>query len=290
MSEQRLARYCRPIDSGFIQRLEARRPKTMQEVSDAWYGYRNTSPQRYDSSRYHGLNLNSLFFRGTIELRYFNGTLHAGEVKAYLQLALAMAAKALSSKAASSKRRDFNAATAKYDFRVFLLKLGLIGDEFKPARLNLMAKLEGSAAPLAAKDPRIASARVSSGPKGAELTVQFKDGVPPFAVRAKGSDLQIAIGRAEVDTDYDSGMVRFFVNKDAPGNMRVKLVEVVKRIPYQKVEINVDPAIEEEPEETEGEEAPGGATATAPPVDSAPPPPPPAASPCSEAAAASAAA
>ena len=35
---------------------------------------------------------NSLFFRGTIELRYFNGTLHAGEVKAYVQLALAMAA------------------------------------------------------------------------------------------------------------------------------------------------------------------------------------------------------
>jgi hypothetical protein len=42
-------------------------------------------------------------------------------VKAYLQLVLAMAAKALTSKAASSKRREFNIATAKYDFRVFLL-------------------------------------------------------------------------------------------------------------------------------------------------------------------------
>ena len=79
VSETRLSRYCRPIDASFIQRLEARRPKTMQEVSDAWYGYRNTSPQRYDQTRYHGLNLNSLFFRGTIELRYFNGTLHGGE-------------------------------------------------------------------------------------------------------------------------------------------------------------------------------------------------------------------
>jgi hypothetical protein len=29
---------------------------------------------------------------------------------------------------------------------VFLLKLGLIGDEFKTARLHLMARLEGSAA------------------------------------------------------------------------------------------------------------------------------------------------
>ena len=146
VSETRLSRYCRPIDASFIQRLEARRPKTMQEVSDAWYGYRNTSPQRYDQTRYHGLNLNSLFFRGTIEFRYFNGTLHAGEVKAYLQLVLAMAAKALTSKAASSRRRAFNPATAKYDFRVFLLGLGLIGDEFKTARLHLTKRLAGSAA------------------------------------------------------------------------------------------------------------------------------------------------
>ena len=146
VSETRLNRYCRPIDADFIQRIEGRRPKTMQEISDAWYGYRNTSPQRYDQTRYHGLNLNSLFFRGTIELRYFNGTLHAGEVKAYVQLALAMAAKALGSKAASSKRREFNPATAKYDFRVVLLHLGLIGDEFKTARLHLTKKLAGSAA------------------------------------------------------------------------------------------------------------------------------------------------
>lgn len=146
VSEQRLARFCRPIDAGFIERLEARRPKTMQEVSDAWYGRRNAFPSRYDQTRYHGLNLNSLFFRGSIELRYFNGTLHAGEVKAYIQLTLALAAKALSAKAASSKRRAFNAATAKYDFRVVLLGLGLIGDEFKTARLHLTKHLAGSAA------------------------------------------------------------------------------------------------------------------------------------------------
>ena len=64
----------------------------------------------------------------------------------YVQLALAMAAKALGSKAASSKRREFNPATAKYDFRVVLLHLGLIGDEFKTARLHLTKKLAGSAA------------------------------------------------------------------------------------------------------------------------------------------------
>jgi hypothetical protein len=143
---QRLERYCRPIDQGFLRRLEAMRPQTKQELSTAWYGHANALPSRYDNSRYHGLNLNSYFFRGTIEFRYFNGTTHAGEVKAYLQFVLALCAKALTTKTASSKRREFNTASAKYDFRTFLLHLNLIGDEFKTARLHLMKKLAGSAA------------------------------------------------------------------------------------------------------------------------------------------------
>jgi hypothetical protein len=146
VSALRLGHYCQPIDPRFIERLEARRPKTMRELSEAWYGHENTQPTRYHSSRYHGLNLNSLFFRGTFEFRYFNGTLHAGEVKAYVQLVLALAANALTSRTASSKRRDFDPATAKYDFRVVMLRLGLVGDEFKTARLHLTKKLAGSAA------------------------------------------------------------------------------------------------------------------------------------------------
>ena len=146
ISGARLSRYCRPIDQGFLARLEARRPQTLRDVSRAWYGRENPNPARYDSSRYHGLNLNSLFFRGTVEFRYFNGTLHAGEIKAYIQFVLALTAKALASKSASSRRRVFDAQTAKYDFRVFLLSLGFIGVEFKTARLHLMKRLEGSAA------------------------------------------------------------------------------------------------------------------------------------------------
>jgi hypothetical protein len=91
------------------------------------------------------------------------------------------------------------------------------------------------------------------------------------------NNASLRFGRAEVDTDYDSGMVRFFVNKETPGNMRVKLVEVVKRIPYQKVEINVDPSLEEEAEEGEAQEtAPSPTSGTAPEAPPpAPPPPPP---------------
>jgi len=146
ISDSRLSRYCRPVDADFLGRLESRRPRTMQEVSDAWYGHRNTTPERYHSSRYHGVNLNSLLFRGSIEFRFFNGTLHAGEVKTYVQFALALAAKALSAKAASSRRREYNEATSKYDMRVWLLSLGMIGDEFKTARIHLLKRLAGSAA------------------------------------------------------------------------------------------------------------------------------------------------
>jgi hypothetical protein len=74
----------------------------------------------------------------------------------------------------------------------------------------------------------------------------------------------LRFGRAEVDTDYDSGCVRFFVNKETPGNMRPKLVEIVKRIAYQKVEINVDPSLEEESEEEEAQEATATETAAGP--------------------------
>ena len=87
-------------------------------------------------------------------------------------------------------------------------------------------------------------------------------------------------GRAEVDTEYDSGMVRFFINKEAPGNLRIKLVEVIKRIPYQKVEINVDPSLEEEPEEDQDDTAPAATASPNQPQtaqDAVPPPvaPPP---------------
>lgn len=146
ITDRRLGRYCRPINSAFMERLAARRPTTMAELNQAWYGARNTHPDRHHGSRYHGLNLNSLFYRKTIEFRYFNGSVDADEVKAYIQLVLALAANALSTKVASSKRREFDPATAKYDFRVVLLRLGLIGDEFKTTRRCLMKRLAGSAA------------------------------------------------------------------------------------------------------------------------------------------------
>jgi len=146
VSQERLRRYCRPIREDFIRGIERRKPRTREQLNRLWYGYRNTAPIHYDPSRYSILNLHSLFWRGTIEVRAFDGCLHAGRIKGYIQFCLALAAKALNARAASSRRRKANGKSDKYDFRVFALHLGLIGDEFKTCRKHLLANLAGSAA------------------------------------------------------------------------------------------------------------------------------------------------
>ena len=64
-----------------------------------------------------------------------------------------MAAKALGGRAASSRKRRFAPTSGRHDFRVFLLHLGIIGDEFKTARRHLLAALPGDS-PSDAADPR----------------------------------------------------------------------------------------------------------------------------------------
>jgi hypothetical protein len=48
---------------------------------------------------------------------------------------------------------------------------------------------------LARKDKRLASVNVVNTSRGAEITVRFKDGVPPYLAKAKGHKLEIAIGK-----------------------------------------------------------------------------------------------
>ena len=146
INSDRLRRYTRPVSDELIRNIERQRPKTKAQLNRIWYGYHNNQPQHYDNTRYHGVNLHNVWYRGTVEFRWFEATLHAGKIKAYLQFCLGIAAKALNGRAASSRKRDFDPQSAKYDFRVFLLHLGLIGDEFKTARLHLMKNMPGDAA------------------------------------------------------------------------------------------------------------------------------------------------
>jgi hypothetical protein len=149
ITDRRLGRYCRPVSDALVAEIEAHRPRDTEAMNGLWYRTHGGGPTRYDDSRYHGLNLNSLFFRGTVEFRWFQMAtekLHAGEVKAYVQFVLALVTAAMKRRGTSAKRRAYSAQSAKYDFRVFLLGLRLIGDEFETARYHLLKRLPGSAA------------------------------------------------------------------------------------------------------------------------------------------------
>ena len=126
-------RFCKKTDITFLERMDQHRPRSMDEIECLWYNGRGGRDRHYDQSRYHALNLHSVFSKGTIEFRLFNSTLHAGEVKSYIQLCLAISHQALVQKSASHSRTT--STNEKYTFRTWLLRLGLIGDEFKTARL-----------------------------------------------------------------------------------------------------------------------------------------------------------
>lgn len=83
-----------------------------------------------------------------------NATLHAGDCAASIVLMLAIVERALCARAASRKPRPFDEAGAKYDFRCFLLRLGLVGEEYREAREDLLRRLPGSAAWKRGRPPR----------------------------------------------------------------------------------------------------------------------------------------
>lgn len=147
VSDWRFERYCKPADQQVLKLLNKARPKTDEAFARLWYQDENweaRASSRYDNTRYHMLNLHSTFEKGTVEFRFFNSTLHAGEIKSYIQLCMAISHRALESKSASPKPPT--TTNQKYTFRCWLLQLGFIGDEFKTARHHLLKDLKGDSA------------------------------------------------------------------------------------------------------------------------------------------------
>ena len=145
--------YCQKMNTDFLQRLNLIRPSTREQVSQVWYTEQpdGATPitAHYHDSRYHALNLHSVFTKGTVEFRLFNSTVErTDQIKAYIQLCLAVSAQALNQRHASHARTQ--SPNEKYTFRTWLLHLGMIGEEFKEARSCLLEHLDGN---IAWKDP-----------------------------------------------------------------------------------------------------------------------------------------
>ena len=134
------------MDQQLVSRMNTKKPTTFKSIEDIWYeGYHGNRNSHYHESRYNFLNLHS-FFHGlhTVELRGFNSTLHAGEIRSYIVLALALSNQALRQSSASTKKPQIE--NEKFAMRTYLNRLGLIGDEFKACREHLCKRLSGCAA------------------------------------------------------------------------------------------------------------------------------------------------
>jgi len=156
LDHYRMRRYCRTVDPRFLEQLNRRKPTTMADLADIWYSSQCANygrSQHYNGSRYHMLNLHATFTKGTVEFRLFqfdapaNGRrngLHAGQLKSYIQLCLALSQMAKTVRTASPKPQQ--SENPKYAMRTWLLRLGFIGEEFATARDFLTRNLTGDTA------------------------------------------------------------------------------------------------------------------------------------------------
>jgi hypothetical protein len=141
--------YCKMFKTELIEEINKIKNPTIETVIDTWYETSNSYSARnrhYHSSRYHGLNLHSYSTIGTVEFRLFNATLHAGELKSFIHLALAINHQALTQKRATATKTSevIKHTNHKYTFRCWLLRLKLNGPEFKNTRMHLLKNLEGN--------------------------------------------------------------------------------------------------------------------------------------------------
>ena len=156
LDRSRMSRYCRTVDPNFLAKVNSRKPKTMAQLADIWYTSHGASygrSQHYNDSRYHMLNLHATFTKGTVEFRLFQfdeptterrGGIHAGQLKSYIQLCLALSQMAKDVRTASPKPQQ--SENPKYAMRTWLLRLGFIGEEFATARDFLTRNLSGDTA------------------------------------------------------------------------------------------------------------------------------------------------
>lgn len=145
----RANRWCKKMNSTLLKAMQNDSEKTKSSIERIWYSAANDgytggiSHEHYNTSRYHGVNLHAFFTKGTVEFRLFNGTTHAGKIKAYVQFCLAMSAWAIDCQDTRLYFKGCAGYTAEQKAtlmtNVLVKRLGLGGAEFKTCRHHLTA-------------------------------------------------------------------------------------------------------------------------------------------------------
>ena len=144
-NESRCDRWCQKTSKAMMEAMK-KGEHTLANIERLYYSRLNNNycgginHQHYCPARYRGLNLHAFYTKGTVEFRLFNGTTHAGRIKAYVQFCLAMSAWAI-----NADKDPYFKSVANYTkeqkatiMEGFLTKrLGLAGKEFATARLHL---------------------------------------------------------------------------------------------------------------------------------------------------------
>ena len=141
--------WCKKINAKLLDAMKHDTVRTRESMERIWYSAVNDgysfgiSHEHYNRTRYHGINLHAFFTKGTVEFRLFNGTTHAGKIKAYVQFCLAMSAWAINAKDnlhfMNSAHYEDKAQRGKLMLGVLKNRLHMRGPEFKTARLHLTA-------------------------------------------------------------------------------------------------------------------------------------------------------
>ena len=157
---ERADQWCHKINPELFKAMKKQGRSSRTAAEEIWYSSVNDgysggiSHEHYNRTRYHGINLHAFFTKGTVEFRLFNGTTHAGRIKAYIQFCLAMSAWSINCDHDNLHFKSIAGYTQqqKHDLmmRVLTKRLGMRGPEFKTARLHLTAAFEAAPAVTAA--------------------------------------------------------------------------------------------------------------------------------------------
>lgn len=202
--------YCQKVDRDFLEKLNKQKPKTIEQIQKLWYrGDMNEVHRHYSGTRYRACNLHSFFANGHWEMRACNSSLHAGVIRSYVTLALAISNAALTRKFCSPHISESD--NLRYSARVWLISLGLNGEEFKNCRKHLISHLDGCISwrhpeDAAAQRERLKQERIAAREQHVS-EIQERDGnVPDEPEQAAADDFEEEYEEEEMEQSLGLSM------------------------------------------------------------------------------------
>jgi hypothetical protein len=136
-------RYCQRLAKDYLY-ANFKKNKSNKDLEKKWYKEQNEGVilsrklEKYDNSRYFGLNIHSLFFRGTIELRYHSGTVNERKILNWVELQLKIFDWAINHYEEEAVEKLFNMETSwnKFNNLMGLLNISYTIRDYLTDRIN----------------------------------------------------------------------------------------------------------------------------------------------------------